>query len=156
MIEEAKYEIIFLKWRDPFGADTERHEFNVPYSEDDEDDEQVTMEEKKTLMEDMLPKRATPFLATSIGMIPLTEYTDPGKIFNFWVGHSNFNLTEPVCKAIAEVDGVETLNILTRYRFRIGLGHMFTKDGKDGDALRAIRKAAIDAMRRSNVYKNIS
>jgi len=155
MIEEAKYDIIFLKWRDPFGGDTERHELSVPYSED-EDEEEVTHEEKKTLMEDMLPKRPTPFLATSIGMIPLTEYTDPGKIFNFWVGHSNFNLTEKVCNAIARVDGVETLNLLTRYRFRIGLGHMFTKDGKDGDALRAIRKAAIDAMRLSNVYRHVS
>ena len=61
-----------------------------------------------------------------MGMIPMNEHTASGKIFNLWVGHTNFNITPGVANTIEETDGVETLDIFTRYRFRISAGKAFT------------------------------
>ena len=59
------------------------------------------------------------------GPIPLTDYSSPSKIFNLWVGHTNFTLTQQIVQEIENVPGVETLDVYTRYRFRIGFGHVF-------------------------------
>ena len=60
-----------------------------------------------------------------MGLVPLTEYTIPSKIFNFWVAHTNFSITDAVAQIVDEAEGVETLDIFTRYRMRIGVGHVF-------------------------------
>lgn len=64
-------------------------------------------------------------LFTPFGIIPLTEHTHPGKLFKFWTGHSNFSLTKELAILMADIPGIETLNIWTRYRFRIGIGKLF-------------------------------
>ena len=48
-----------------------------------------------------------------------------GKYFKFWIGHTNFDITPKVSDIIEKIEGVEVLNIYTRYRFRIGIGHCF-------------------------------
>jgi hypothetical protein len=60
-----------------------------------------------------------------MGLIPYNEYTASGKIFNFWTGHTNFNITKNVARVIETTNGIETLDIFTRYRFRIGIGKAF-------------------------------
>ena len=62
---------------------------------------------------------------TPYGMLPLTDDTLASRKFKFWVGHSNFRLTEDYYTVIGHTEGVETLDILTPYRFRIGVGKMF-------------------------------
>lgn len=64
-------------------------------------------------------------IITPVGLIPMNEYTDCDKIFNFWTGHCNFNLTANISKIIESVEGVETLDIFTRYRFRVSIGKAF-------------------------------
>lgn len=64
-------------------------------------------------------------IITPVGLIPMNEHTDCDKIFNFWTGHSNFNLTSNIAKIIESVEGVETLDIFTRYRFRVSIGKAF-------------------------------
>ena len=64
-------------------------------------------------------------IATPMGIIPINESTASGKIFNFWVGHTNFDITNALALIIEETPGVETLDIFTRYRFRIGIGKAF-------------------------------
>jgi hypothetical protein len=64
-------------------------------------------------------------MATPMGIIPVTENTASGKIFNFWTGHTNFNITKKITSLIEETEGVETLDIFTRYRFRIAVGKAF-------------------------------
>jgi hypothetical protein len=140
----VKPNIKFDLWRDPYGENAEDVEwpgafdevkvekkYKDGYAEDDEDD-----------IEDEVPtptSRPTKFIATVMGHIPLTEYTHPSKIFNFWVGHTNFNITEDIFDIIEQVDGVEILDIFTRYRFRIGVGKMF----ESGKVKRDIRKAVL-------------
>jgi hypothetical protein len=45
--------------------------------------------------------------------------------FDCWIGHTNFNITNSVKNKLNEVDGIEVLNIISRYRFFIGVGKMF-------------------------------
>jgi len=45
--------------------------------------------------------------------------------FDCWIGHTNFNITTSVKNKLNEVDGIEVLNVNSRYRFFIGIGKMF-------------------------------
>lgn len=102
-------------WENPFGGGKEWTEEGVPRKK-----------KKKREYEDFdesVPVR--PVVMTDAGMMPLAVYGDMTEVFDFWIGNTDFNLSRPVCKKIREVEGVETLDILTRYRFRISFGKMF-------------------------------
>jgi hypothetical protein len=125
--------IIWEKWVDPFGQELDDAKWTdyesslslhtedaveeyVDEDEDDEDiDEEIIVPAPKTI-------RA---IASPMGIIPYNELTAPGKIFNFWVGHTNFNISLNIAKIIEQCEGVEILDIFTRYRFRIGVGKCF-------------------------------
>ena len=77
---------------------------------------------------------------TPYGMMPLTDDTLASKKFKFWVGHSNFRLTEDYYGVIGPIEGVETLDILTPYRFRIGVGKMFV----DRNVMVDVRNKMVD------------
>ena len=64
-------------------------------------------------------------IATPMGLIPYNEYTASGKIFNFWNGHTNFSISQNIVNILESTEGVETLDIFTRYRFRVGIGKIF-------------------------------
>ena len=57
-----------------------------------------------------------------------------------WVGHSNFKLTEDFYKIIGDSAGVEALDILTPYRFRIAIGKMFV----DRDVMKTVRDCMVE------------
>lgn len=131
--------IIWEKWRDPYGSDdtseitkmiSDMTQQQVNDSED-KDDETESRESLETVVRGKIPMMMTP-----IGLVPYTENTAASHIFNFWTGHSNFNITKPICDIIETTDGVETLDIFTRYRFRVGIGKAF----KDSDVMRIINK----------------
>lgn len=128
--------IIWQKWADPFGEDDTgdllnslEHKNNL---EDDEynnfyDDNKEDPEHKKNNF--IISKQNIRVMATPMGIIPVTENTASGKIFNFWTGHTNFDITPKVALLIEQTSGVETLDVFTRYRFRIAIGKAF-KDAK--------------------------
>lgn len=64
-------------------------------------------------------------IATPMGIIPIGNQVSDSNLFNFWVGHSNFNITAKVAEIIEQSEGVESLDIFTRYRFRISVGKAF-------------------------------
>jgi len=45
--------------------------------------------------------------------------------FDCWFGHTNFDITPTTLATLEEVEGVEILKIISRYRFFIGIGRMF-------------------------------
>jgi dimeric dUTPase (all-alpha-NTP-PPase superfamily) len=59
--------------------------------------------------------------------------------FDCWIGHTNFNITTSIKNKLNEVDGIEVLNIVSRYRFFIGIGKMF----KFSDVRKDIEKSII-------------
>lgn len=134
MSEAQKHLIIWQKWADPFGDDDAIDLLSDSVS-DIEDDEYNNFEDmdidKKKSKESNLDMEFSSYrknirvMATPMGIIPLTENTASSKIFNFWVGHTNFSITRSIALMIEEISGVEALDVFTRYRFRIAIGKAF-------------------------------
>jgi hypothetical protein len=118
--------IIWQKWIDPFiGNDddvTDNDWLEPNYSDIDSQLEDKEEEEKEHNSPNKKPIKV---IATPMGIIPMNEHTASGKIFNFWIGHTNFDITQKVLSIIESTDGVESLDIFTRYRFRIAVGKAF-------------------------------
>lgn len=123
--------IVWQKWMDPFGADDEsimpeEDTDQEPNFLDDDDKQLNSLDEKLDKHFKQLKVNSVKVMATPMGIIPITENTASSKIFNFWMGHTNFNITKKIAQIIEDTDGVETLDIFTRYRFRIAIGKVFT------------------------------
>lgn len=140
--------IIWEKWIDPFGDDTTEAKWtdynneiddlhnNTPLEEEDEIDGQQYHVAK-------LPEKPIKVIASPLGLIPYNEYTASSKIFKFWIGHTNFNISANIKNIIEQTDGVEILDIFTRYRFRIAIGKCF----EDAEVMNKITQ---------NVYENFT
>jgi hypothetical protein len=127
------YDVYWEKWIDAFEEDTETQ------LEDHEetaleggffDEESFSEEEAFTESVSHIQSIITPF-----GIMPITEQNRASTYFKLWVGHSNFKLTEDFYKIIGREGGVEALDILTPYRFRIAVGKMFV----DRNVMKAVR-----------------
>jgi hypothetical protein len=139
--------IIWQKWVDPFGRDDieEKEEFDQYLKEDDLEDEE---NESKQFITNKIMRYGVKVIATPLGIIPVNDNTSSGKIFNFWMGHTNFDITKKIAELIEKTDGVESLDIYTRYRFRISVGKAF----EDSLVMRIINKNVYKEL--SNVYKS--
>jgi len=124
------------KWLDPFGKDIEEAKW-TDYNSDIKDlnnfinDEDDDNEKPRQSITSSSPIKV---IASPLGLIPYNEHTASSKIFNFWLGHTNFNISQNIKNIIEECDGVEILDIFTRYRFRIAIGKCF----KDSDIMTLI------------------
>jgi hypothetical protein len=128
--------IVWEKWRDPFlGYDENEIDLDSEVNNffDEEDDSHDTQNNTPIDKIKELGKQIK-VIATPMGLIPYNEYTASSKIFNFWIGHTNFNLSKKIVNVIEKTDGVETLDVFTRYRFRIGIGKVF----EDRDVMKNI------------------
>lgn len=128
--DDTSHVIIWQKWADPFGSDDDiMASGGMLYDENNNEPEfDDTEPEGDGGVDDQLRHqklRHIRVMATPMGIIPFTENTASSKIFNFWVGHSNFSITRKIASIIEETSGVETLDIFTRYRFRIAIGKAF-------------------------------
>jgi hypothetical protein len=125
--------IIWEKWIDPYLAElpeTEWPDFNnASYTEEEEYDD----EEEPT-------KHSMYAISSPMGLIPYNEYNASSKIFNFWMGHTNFDITQKVSDAIEKTPGIEILDVFTRYRFRIAIGKSFKDRDVMGDVNNNIRQ----------------
>ncbi|MFM7795450.1 MAG: hypothetical protein ACKO7N_01660 [Candidatus Nitrosotenuis sp.] len=117
--------IVWEKWVDPFGADNDEAKWR-DYNNDIQDIHS-DIEEDEDVEESQLPKATPPIkvIASPLGLIPYNEHTASSKIFNFWLGHTNFDINQPIKNLLNKADGVEILDIFTRYRFRIAIGKCF-------------------------------
>ncbi len=124
-IEEFSKMISWSKWRDPLGRnqhefeyvpekDVENYDNNQDALYDDEDDD------------DDNPENPTPVVITPLGILPLKPFNDPTKVFNFWLGETNFDINMDVAAILDTTPGVEILDIFTRYKFRIAIGNNFS------------------------------
>ncbi len=78
-------------------------------------------------------------IITPFGVLPLTEHSLASNYFKFWIGHTNFKVLKTHASVIESCDGVESLDILTPYRFRIAAGKLF----RDRDVMYNVRKALL-------------
>ena len=115
-------QIIWQKWADPFGQDDieeARDIINNFNNNEDEEDDEADKSDK------IINSQYVKVMATPMGIIPINENTASNKIFNFWMGHTNFDITKKIVSIIEESQGVESLDVFTRYRFRIAVGKAF-------------------------------
>lgn len=66
-----------------------------------------------------------PVLVSDAGIIPLFESNIPSKLYNFWMGHTNFRITKPLLNKILNTNGIEECTPFSPYRFRIAIGKAF-------------------------------
>lgn len=151
-------EVKFTKWIDPLQVLLEEHDRiqdSHKFSKDiDDEDDLGDFEEPMT----DIPRnnRLGPCIVGPQGIIPISEFNLPGRIYNFWLLHTNFNITQDLAIEISQVKGVESLNVFTRYRARFSIGQLFKIDHVQTD----IRKLLCEVKSKPKVtdtpgYKNI-
>lgn len=151
MYNQSEIKIVWQKWSNPFGSEEEIDAMNHYLPEDIEEEIQEHEEElyEPNTLEDHnkdMSMNKLRVIATPMGILPLTENTDICNIFNFWIGHSNFDITKNIANIIEQVPGVETLDIYTRYRFRVGVGKAFV----DSDVMRDINDEVYEYIENAN------
>ena len=101
------------------------------HDHDDDDDNNVSdLEEYEDEFKKVIKiVKSGTLVNTPYGLFNIKDVLNPMKQFIFWMGHTNFNLTEEVINTIAMTSGVEKLRPMTRYRFIIAIGKAF--DFKD-------------------------
>jgi DNA polymerase III delta prime subunit len=62
--------------------------------------------------------------------------------FNLWIMHLNVDITPRMISAIEEIDGVETLDIISRYRARLGIAKLFPEEAIKKNVSETINKIA--------------
>ena len=87
--------------------------------EDIEDEEGV--EEALAFLE-----RIPSLVTTPMGMFQLHDKMNIMNQFDCWMGYTNFDITKSVEETIESTEGVEVLSVMTRYRFFLGVGKMFS------------------------------
>ena len=122
--------IVWQKWQDPLSIEEPTHvgpeDFIPSFLNDNDDNEPIEADNEQNETEhNSLYSKHIKAIVTPLGIIPYNELSSIGNIFNFWIGHTNFNLSNKIVAIIENTDGVETLDIFTRYRFRIGIGQLF-------------------------------
>lgn len=134
-------QIIWEKWIDPFGEDIEETQWNN-YDDNDEDIDNISTQQE------LFKNKSKPIrvISSPMGLIPYNEYTSSSKIFNFWVGHTNFNLSKEIIDLIESCCGVEILDVFTRYRFRLGIGKCFN----DSDVMQKIQDIVSESLKDDN------
>jgi hypothetical protein len=129
--------MLFEKWRSPWGEPEDfevlkqnlKHQHEKETAEKDEifgDEDDDMLDELD--MDEIAESLTTPKLKaiiTQIGVIPMEDHTNIGKIFNFWTIHTNFRLTNDIREIIDNTDGIETFDIYSPYRWRIAIGKAF-------------------------------
>ena len=116
--------IIWEKWIDPFGENIEDAHW-TDYESNIDNVDFLDENDSDNLTEEPSIHKNIRAIATPMGIIPYNELTAPSHLFNFWVGHANFNITKDIASILEQTDCVEILDIFSRYRFRVGIGKCF-------------------------------
>lgn len=134
-----KKQVVWEKWVDPMNSNIDEVEFpgyNLP-SMDGAERETDYLAPMDSEYSGELPFDPDEFHAadrqrvvnTQFGFMTLTEHSYASKHFDFWTVHCNFPITELVAEAIEDAPGVESINVLTRYRARLGFNRPLLESG---------------------------
>jgi len=110
MIRKFKWSRWVDQFKNMFKNITERED---NYEDDDEDDEHPT---------GLMPIKPSLVMHTPMGLVPVPML--PGFAsdnLDFWILHTNFNITHKLIDLTATVDGIASVDPMTRYSIRIGI-----------------------------------
>lgn len=99
-------------------------------------------------------------IRTPFGVFRVDDKFNPLRAFEFWLGHTNFDITPEVKEILDETPGVEVLIVTTRYRFIVGVGKMFSFSNVRVDIERQLCglhkvQALIDQIHNDEVKKSV-
>jgi len=115
--------IAWEKWEEPTQpSPIDTSALFSPQAENFEDAGDGDFEEGLSTFFEKMPK----LVNTPMGVYQVDDNMSPFKHFDCWIGHTNFDITPFVKDKIELTPGVEALIILTRYRFFIGIGKLFS------------------------------
>lgn len=116
---EYKYDPIKQKWM----INGEEILFNEPEQDEEEEGgvEDFNMDSFFGSMMNTEKMVNTPF-----GMFELKEAFNPLNHFDFWIGHTDFDIDEEFVYIANRTAGIEGIKVMSRYRFLIAVGKMFT------------------------------
>ena len=156
------------KWRDPYGSDIMDTEWPGAFGtfETDElirkavngqlpkDIEEIMEEEEEEVWNDEIEDELEEspidikqvkmgIMATPMGIIPITEHTAAGQVFNFWTAHTNFRMTQNILNIVDQTDGIESVDLFTPYRWRIAIGKVFDSSTVKNNVMRNLQAKPI-------------
>lgn len=114
--------------------------------DDDENDNTFDSDGGDNNLMKLLSSKQKSLIPTPFGPIPIDDVSSPLHNTRFFVGHLNFHLSKTVQDAINDVEGVEFLKLMSKYRFIIGVGLMFQPANVLSAVERAIKIPARDNM----------
>tara|TARA_R110002012_G_scaffold237183_5_gene410933 strand:- start:1842 stop:2288 length:447 start_codon:yes stop_codon:yes gene_type:complete len=121
------YDVYWEKWVDAYEQDLQEEQDLIEQLKSMEfefsEEEEILYEELAE--EGMQGFKSIKTIMTPFGMMPLTEQSLASNYFKFWTGHTNFKLLKSHIDTIGMVEGVETIDVLTPYRFRIAVAKLF-------------------------------
>lgn len=145
------YDVYWEKWVDAYSQDEDFSEIVQDLAGEEEPD--LSFEEQQQLEQQIEQQfksyRNIQTIFTPYGVLPLTEQSLASSYFKFWVGHTNFRITKSFVDIVSYVDGVESVDVFSPYRFRIGIATLF----KDRVVMSEIRENMVGYMRE---LKNVS
>ena len=135
------YDVYWEKWVDAYEQELEEEASIIEQikSMDLEFSEEEESLYKELSEEEMTGFKSIKTIMTPFGMMPLTEQSLASNYFKFWTGHTNFKLLKSHINTISMVDGVETIDVLTPYRFRIAVAKLFI----DRNVMASVRNALL-------------
>ena len=136
------YEVYWEKWVDAYQNEIDEIDQALEQLEDLQDLEYDIDPETMEKLEAMSNMPSIKTIMTPFGMMPLTEQSLASNHFKFWVGHTNFKLLNAHRKTIGSVAGIETMDILTPYRFRIAVAKLFV----DREVMSKVRKSLLETV----------
>lgn len=136
--------IIWERWVDPYGENIDELAWPLAEEKQTEEYKDSMQVQEEAMWSNDAPtfkgEKPMKLIATPMGVIPIMEHSLPSRVFKFCVGHTNFNLTQDMGNIINEIDGVETLDVFTRYRFRIAVGKAFDSNEVRNNINQAVKE----------------
>ncbi len=98
----------------------------VDYSPPENKLEEAVEEDEDAIEKSLLSAMEIPRLVqTPLGIFHYEDKLKPSEKFDCWIGYTNFDITQNISDLIECVDGVEALEVMSRYTFFLGVGKMF-------------------------------
>lgn len=140
-----KYQFVWEKWHSP----AEEYQQSLLYGSDSKD---IIKEIDEDELAELIESGEYEEIQHKIPIIPILpsmiEHNKFLESFDIWILHTNFDIDDGVQAIIAATGGVESLQVVTRYRVKLG----FTKAGlfNNSEVKQSIQTNLLSHLSRSN------
>lgn len=106
--------------------DYENRKWINEVEEEEEEFFEEEEEEEHQLMLQQFIGNTRAIAVTPFGSFDINDAFSPLKGFELWLGYTDFSITQEIAQRIEKVEGVELFSLMTRYRFCVGIGKLFS------------------------------